>query len=232
MIDQDGQYVKLLSFFEISPHPLHSNTRAVSSMFMLDTIIRTLSLTSLDADNPATSRFKPKTVPAVSLALHQGPIASWGSDPGFTTSASQCNASDRTAPSNPARGCSCLSLSLGHRWSDAREHAPLWMATPGWDDAWTPGEIRKETCRRLCWHSMMLTAGFTSYMDATRRMVPEFFVGDPVNVRGLIYFRVSSIVDLVSIFIVVVDGTLVPWRGGDPSSARNVVLGEGHSMGT
>jgi len=178
---------------------------------MLDTIIRTLSLTLLDADNPAVIRFKPKTVPTVSLALCQDSIASWGSDPSFATSASQYNSSDRTAPSYPACGCSCLSLSLGHRWSAAREYAPLWMATPGWDDAWTPGEISKETCRRLCWHSMMLAAGFMSYMDASRRVMPEFFVGDPANVRRPTCLDLLSMVDLVSNFIVMVDGTLVPW---------------------
>ena len=161
------------------PHPLHSATRTASSMSMLDTIIRTLSLTFLDAENPAVVRFKPRTVPAVPFAVGNGPVPS--------TSTRRCNAFNSTAQPYPVHDCSCMSLSLGYRWPAARAHAPLWLSTPGWDDTWTPGETTKETCRRLCWHSMMLTALFTSHMHASGQVIPEFFVGDPVNVRGLLF---------------------------------------------
>ncbi|KAL4063290.1 hypothetical protein V8B97DRAFT_2026456 [Scleroderma yunnanense] len=188
-VDEElAQAAWLLAVLEVNPHPLHSATRTVSSMFMLDTIIRTLSLTFLDAGNPTVIRFKPKTVPTIPNALRQGSISSAINDlnsGGLATSTTQYGGFDGATRSYPIHGCSCVSLSLGHCWPAAHEHTPLWVSSPGWDDAWTPGEIRKETCRRLCWSSMILVAGFTSYMDAARRMMPDFFIGEPANLAIL-----------------------------------------------
>ncbi|KAG6330724.1 hypothetical protein ID866_8364, partial [Astraeus odoratus] len=156
-VDEElAQAAWLLAFFEICPHPHHSSDRSASSMFMLDTIIQTLSLTHLDMEHPAVTRFGPKTVPVVPAALcgsSPSSTQSWASDTGmseFTTFASQYYAPD-TARAYPVCGC----------------------------------EIRKETCRRLCWNSMMLAAGFTSYMDAAKRHMPELFIGKPANMMLL-----------------------------------------------
>ncbi|KAI8969630.1 hypothetical protein BD414DRAFT_502930 [Trametes punicea] len=64
----------LLAFFEICAHPLHSTARVRSSMRMLDSLLRSLGLLSIDADDPRVSIFT-SNVPAVTDArarrLHQ-----------------------------------------------------------------------------------------------------------------------------------------------------------------
>ena len=51
--------------FEIQAHPKSSSTRSRSAFLMLDSLIRSLSLTVLDVDDPRTSTFVPGTVPVV-----------------------------------------------------------------------------------------------------------------------------------------------------------------------
>jgi hypothetical protein len=57
--------LKVLSVFEINAHPQSQATRTQSSLNILDSIIRALTLTHLDSDNPATSRFARNGMPAM-----------------------------------------------------------------------------------------------------------------------------------------------------------------------
>lgn len=182
-VDEElAQAAWLLTFFEICPHPRHGGERTKSSLFMLDTIIRALSLATLDEENPAAVRFKRNTVPVVLSPRHTSPPSSSSS----WYSADECvDAFDGMSQSYPIRDCACTSLSLGQCWPASHEHTPCLVASAGWDDAWTPGEVRKETCRRLCWNSMMLAAGFLSYMHSAGLKPPDLFIGEPANIALL-----------------------------------------------
>ncbi|CDO71478.1 hypothetical protein BN946_scf184909.g72 [Trametes cinnabarina] len=57
----------LIAFFEICAHPLHSTARVRSSMGMLDSLLRSLGLLSIDAEDPRVSIFT-SSVPAVMAA--------------------------------------------------------------------------------------------------------------------------------------------------------------------
>jgi len=135
-------------------------------MVMLDSIIRSLSLTLVDADDPNATMFSPGTVPVVTPKR-----TVWFPDEPLS----------RDSPDRNENGCSCHQITLGEKWRSAAEHAPLWGATPAWDDSWTEGEIRKESCRRLCWSAMTLAAGHISYTTAHRSQCLDLFISDPAN---------------------------------------------------
>lgn len=80
--------------------------------------------------------------------------------------------------------CACMKLSLVHNWPQANEHTPMWLCTPAWHPNWTEAEIRREECRRLCWNTLSLTAGYTSYRAALGVSQHELFVVQPANVSG------------------------------------------------
>jgi hypothetical protein len=137
-------------------------------MVMLDSIIRSLSLTLVDADDPNATMFSPGTVPVVTSPNR----TVWFPDEPIS----------RDSPERNESGCSCHQITLGEQWPSTAEHAPLWGSTPAWDDSWTEGEIRKESCRRLCWSSMILAAGYISYTTAHRSQGLDLFISDPANV--------------------------------------------------
>lgn len=81
--------------------------------------------------------------------------------------------------------CACMKLSLVNNWPLANEHTPMWLCTPAWHPDWTEAEIRREECRRLCWNTLSLTAGYTSYRAALGVSQHELFVIQPANVSGV-----------------------------------------------
>ncbi|KAJ6621869.1 hypothetical protein B0H10DRAFT_2016158 [Mycena sp. CBHHK59/15] len=170
--DTLAQSAWILAMFEVCAHPNHSTDRSYSSMIMLDSIIRSLSLTTVDLDNPHTSTFSPGRVPAVRPSpgtLHNRcPTISYQNSPSLPLS-------------NPERGCSCNSMTLGQQWAPAFEHTPLWAQTPAWSASWSESEIRKESCRRLCWSSMILAAGHSAYSSVSQGHNLDLFISDPSN---------------------------------------------------
>jgi hypothetical protein len=143
---------------------------------MLDMIMRCLSLTFLDADNPHSAKFSRRSVPTI--APHTWNLPQQVLYPGDHLLSTPGDAQ----PQYPIQGCSCSSMSLGTRWPGAYEYTPLWVSTPGWDDSWTEVEVRKELCRRLCWSALSLVSGHTSYVTATKRSPAELFLIEPANV--------------------------------------------------
>lgn len=160
--------LQLLALFEVCAHPRHSSERCTSALVVLDSIIRSLSLTLVDADDPNATHFSRGSVPAVPDRPQQR--SAWLPEPLSVPH-----------PSDTA-GCSCSSLTLVEHWPSATEHTPLWAPTPAWNVSWSEGEIRKESCRRLCWSSMILAAGHISYTTANRAHAPDLFIADPANV--------------------------------------------------
>lgn len=147
----------------------------MASMAMLDSIIRTLSLTSIDAADKDVSVFTSHHVPSVQVNLEQASKLFWDSP-------------ETPAPDAHGASCECAALSLGHRWASAAEHTPLWLSTPAWDDNWTDNEVRKESCRRLVWSTVTLAAAHSSYATAQKSSGPDLFVSNPSNVQCLSAF--------------------------------------------
>lgn len=153
---------------------------------MLDSIIRGLSLTFVDADDPNTSIFSPGAVPAVAEQRQDV----WHPDQPLQRlpSGGQVSYNPRSAHHHVATGdgCSCHTMTLNDHWPEGKDHVPLWALTPAWSATWSEGEIRKESCRRLCWSSMILAAGHASYTTAHRSThTLNLFISDPANVRTL-----------------------------------------------
>ncbi|KAG1745927.1 uncharacterized protein EDB91DRAFT_1049694 [Suillus paluster] len=173
--DSLAQAAWLLAFFEICPHPQHSPERALSAMFMLDMIIRSLGLTFLDIDSPHSAKFSPLSVPTITPHT-------WVSPRQVVYPADNLLATlNDTQSRHSLQGCSCSSMTLGQRWSRAYEYTPLWVTTPAWDDNWSETEVRKEGCRRLCWSALSLIAGHTSYVTSRKLSPAELFLGEPAN---------------------------------------------------
>ena len=147
---------QLLAMFEMCAHPYHSSERSSSSLVMLDSIIRSLALTSIDANEPSASVFSPRAVPVVPVPA--------------------------LARVSRQEGCSCRTLTLGHVSRSSHEHTPLWAATAAWHPDWTYAEIRKEESRRLCWSTLQLAAGHTAHAAAFSTPPLDFFCIQPGNV--------------------------------------------------
>ncbi|PFH53893.1 hypothetical protein AMATHDRAFT_186506 [Amanita thiersii Skay4041] len=176
-----AQAAWVLALFEVCAHPKHTTARSRSALAQLDSLIQYLSLTSLDANDPNASIFSPRSVPAVPGTTPQW-VAETYYESYHSTSSHVNNFHGHTSSAPLVKsGCSCKAITLAAQWPLAHEHAPLWGPTPAWNSTWTEGEIRKESCRRLCWSSMILAAGHTSYTAATRTKSPELFIADPAN---------------------------------------------------
>ncbi|KAJ3928382.1 MAG: hypothetical protein NXY57DRAFT_1021362 [Lentinula lateritia] len=160
-----AQAAWLLALFEVCAHPDHSTSRSVSAIVMLDSIIRCLALTVLDAYDPNTSVFAAGQVPSINVRSSDGNVYIPHHERNASTSS----------------GCSCLSRTLGKYWSKCVEHAPLWATTPAWDPTWSEAEIRKEASRRLCWAAISLAAGHVSYASANDSHIPDLHIADPSN---------------------------------------------------
>ncbi|KAJ7176007.1 hypothetical protein C8R46DRAFT_1080390 [Mycena filopes] len=169
-----AQAAWILAMFEVCAHPGHTSERSTSAMVTLDSIIRSLSLTFVDANDPHTSTFSSGKVPAVATSV--GRVYN-----GHAQGNHNYPYSSRSLPISTDRGCSCSSLTLRDQWPEALEHTPLWAQTPAWNASWSEAEIRKESCRRLCWSSMKLAAGHSAYSSANQFHGVTLFIGDPAN---------------------------------------------------
>ena len=78
--------------------------------------------------------------------------------------------------------CVCSELNLGRLWPDAKDHVPFWLNAPGWNPTWTDAEIRREECRRLCWNTLHLFAGYTTYRTSLGLNLLDLFLLHPSNV--------------------------------------------------
>jgi hypothetical protein len=171
--------------FEICAHPHHSTERSTSSMMILDSIIHYLRLTCIDANDPHVSKFTPRSVPVVNSeslrARDNTNISSYYNLQNIDTSSGLFVFSSHPDDSLNHRrsGCYCASITLGSTPS-----TPLWSFTPMWPSSFSEGEIRKESCRRLCWSSITLAAGHVSYSSACMTRSLNLFIGNPANVSA------------------------------------------------
>lgn len=181
---------KVLSFFELCAHPRHQLSRIGSAVEVLDSIIRLLGITYLDANDPAVSTFTRNAVPAVDASSEEYFSASQSfsssmSIPSPTQLHAQQQQSAVDTTTSGSR-CSCDSLSLGSQWPEAQSQVPGWITTPMWNPEWTEGEMKKEECRRLCWSTLLLVSGRSSYSDAINWRLQELFTLEPSNVGTIL----------------------------------------------
>ncbi|KAI9464587.1 hypothetical protein BJY52DRAFT_1114909 [Lactarius psammicola] len=184
----DGELAQaawVLSFFEVCAHPQNQATRTQSSLDILDSIIRALTMTNLDSDSPAASRFASSGMPVVDARpVGYFPTTEHNRN-SVPTSLSTRQYMQRphmaVDPTIHTSRCSCDELSLGRHWPEVQRQVPLWVATPTWNREWSEGEIKKEECRRLCWSALMLISSHTSYAAAANWRHSDFFVMDPSN---------------------------------------------------
>ena len=186
----------MLAFFEICAHPQHQPTRMQSSLNILDSILRLLAMTDLDANNPTASTFGRNAVPVVEVSPEKNVSTSKCHQDSMSTPlpTQQCAQQQQSLIdiTIPESRCPCDKLSLGSQWPEAHTQVPFWVSTPMWNREWSEGEIKKEECRRLCWSTLMLVTGQTSYSDALNWRLQELFTVEPSNV-GTILHRLTSL---------------------------------------
>jgi hypothetical protein len=161
-----------------------------SSLNILDSVLRLLAMTDLDADNPTVSKFSRNAVPTVEVSSEEYvPTSECLQNSTSIPSPTQQDA-PRQQPlidaNIPESGCPCDKLSLGSQWPEAHKQVPFWVSTPTWNREWSEGEIKKEECRRVCWSSLMLVSGQTSFADAVNCRVQDLFMLEPSNVGAIL----------------------------------------------
>ena len=193
--------MQLFAVFEIQAHPLRSDTRMNAAFNLLDALIRSLALTTLDAADPRASTFAPGAVPIVPAS----PIGDgYEAIPPFGVTPLP----HLQAPPNPwyvpskrglytmedvhaggVRHCGCGMYSLGYSWPRSLELVPTWTVMPAWPvdigaDV-DEGAIQKEECRRLVWGALTLAASHNSVMVAgTDKEHQALWIKDAANVRA------------------------------------------------
>ncbi|KIK02612.1 hypothetical protein K443DRAFT_131780 [Laccaria amethystina LaAM-08-1] len=183
----------ILALFESCAHPEYTPDRFARSLVTLDELIRSLSLTSIDAHDRDVVRFPPGQVPVVLL------------DGGGEEGERKCSCiafmgDSHTRTGGAAGGDShnvggnAHSVSGGAGAGDSSTNSTCPPTLP-WDPAWTAREVRDEEIRRLCWGALVLVAGFSAQCAAFNKDMPKFFLMNPANYAllfpGEVFDRVS-----------------------------------------
>lgn len=155
---------QILAVFESSAHHLYTPERERQSLILLDHIVRALGLTFLDNNEPEVSAFTPNTVPVAHKRSYD-----------------RMSKDGLRSPGSSSRKCACVPVPPNA--SMAADHfSSSWTYAPPWDPAWTPDEMHKEACRRLCWSALNLVASYTSHCIAFRKEPTDLYLTDPANV--------------------------------------------------
>ncbi|KAG0700822.1 hypothetical protein DFH29DRAFT_602797 [Suillus ampliporus] len=165
----------IIAVYESSAHPLYTPERARRSLAYLDGIVRQLGLTFLDGNEPDVSTFTPNAVPIAHRRRAFDPMSKDGV----------------RSPHSIPRKCDCIPLPPNPSIA-TDQFSSSWSFTPPWDPSWTPEEIHKETCRRLCWSALNLVARYTSHCIAFQKEPTDLFLTDPSNFRLLFPGEVSQ----------------------------------------
>ncbi|KAI0764498.1 hypothetical protein BD413DRAFT_575275 [Trametes elegans] len=180
----------LLAIFEIQAHPKLTRQRTHEAMATLDSLIRYLSLTTLDVDDARATVFVPHAVPIVQSGAP--PIVTSGAtayDPSphtlLTYSGSEQTSTTLAMADSVPPGkwhCGCQAYSLKYHWPVVQDLAPQWGQMPRWPKDIDEGEMRKEECRRLVWSSVMLAATQSTKSTAGTDWEPQhLWIKDPAN---------------------------------------------------
>ena len=165
--------LQFIAYYEMQSPPGHNYDRLRSSMFLLDSLIRLLSLNTLDAGLPGSEY----SVFATSNHFLADPTHA---QPTFYDGVH--------GPGEIGQpGCECAKFTLKKQWPNVSDIAPLWGATTIWPDELPEGEIRKEEARRVVWSSIMLVAGHAGYASAEAQLEKtDLFIKDYHNVCAIL----------------------------------------------
>lgn len=196
--------------------------RVRSALAVMDSLVRTLAISSLDRNDHRVSMFSARSVPTVSSpSSSSSPMNPWQGGH---------QAMSGAHVSAPQDECACSAYTLGNNWAQAREYTPLWLMTPAWNKDSSDAETRKEESRRLVWSCVTLIAGYTSYTSASNPLpTMDLFLMEPANV--CLPFGVCA-VDPVCTNILMTSAIVrvtLPWRvsGASVTEAGK----QGYSLG-
>jgi len=136
--------------FESCCHPAHSESRARSALFILDSLILGLGFLDLDKEEYNVTIFNPNSVRTLFSP--------------FPDDIGQAAISRRATK----QGCSCSDFQLSTMSPSCRKLTPLWLATPGWSEEWDDVETRREEQRRLVCSALGLTSAYMSYYGSLK----------------------------------------------------------------
>lgn len=183
----------ILALFESCAHPDHTPDRFARSLVTLDELIRSLSLTSIDAHDRDVVRFPPGQVPVVLLDGGGEEGERKCSCVGFAND-SHTRIGGAAGGDSHNVGEDAHSVSGGAGAGDSPTNSTCSPTLP-WDPAWTAREIRNEEVRRLCWGALVLVAGFSAQCAAFNKDMPNFYLMNPTNYAllfpGEVFDRVS-----------------------------------------
>jgi len=134
-------------------------------MTYLDGIVRQLGLTFLDSNEPDVSMFTPNAVPIAHRRRAFDPMPKDGI----------------RSPHSLPHKCDCIPIPANSSIA-TDQFSSSWSFTPPWDPSWTPEEMHKEACRRICWSALNLVARYTSHCIAFQKEPTDLFLTDPSNV--------------------------------------------------
>ena len=149
-------------------------------MFLLDSLIRLLSLNTLDAGLPGSEY----SVFATSNHFLADPTHA---QPSFYDGVHRPACHAVVTGQIGQHGCECAKFTLKKQWPNVSDIAPYWGATTIWPDELAEGEIRKEEARRVVWSSIMLVAGHAGYASAEAQLEKtDLFIKDYHNVCAIL----------------------------------------------
>ncbi|KAJ7082426.1 hypothetical protein B0H15DRAFT_993850 [Mycena belliarum] len=152
----------ILVLYESSAHPQYHPDRIAAALRLLDEILQTVGVATLDEDDPHFTRFAPGAGPIVSSVPLPHPTR---------------------LPHE--RRCTCACTPQGA--PPLGVPAPL-----RWDPRWSATEVRDEECRRLAWSALSLASAHLVQCAAFARAMPELALSDPANYAVLFPGEVSE----------------------------------------
>ena len=198
---------QMLAMFELQAHPRTGCGRAQSAFRVLDSLVRGLGLTTLDAEDPRASIFLPGAVPVVpdsglvpacapaapprALVPQLHGHAEADLLAGYVTEVpGVLGQGDNGGGGAGKWRCGCGAYALGSAWPRAWQLAPAWATMPMWPEEAGEGALAKEECRRVVWAAMMLTVSHNTKTTAgTDRETQHLYIKDPANVSRALPLR-------------------------------------------
>ncbi|KAI0754622.1 hypothetical protein C8Q80DRAFT_1139976 [Daedaleopsis nitida] len=166
-----------IACFEFQGHPDQSWSRRRSALVLLDSMIRLLALTSIDAGLPQAKYSIFQTF------SQEHPAGSPSPDTGQDVSAHSNPGSAETSTPASSGGCRCNEYMLRKQWPTISQVAPLWGVVSMWPLDMSEAEVLKEECRRTVWSSVILCAG--------HYCVTSDHPGEPVDLTIMDYRKLS-----------------------------------------
>lgn len=158
-VDQTLAHAALvLAVFECCPHPQHSRQRFVEAIKLMDAIIQTFQLLSMDVHDPRTSIFVEGVVPSPDALVTV------------------------TASSPPSLRPPDVDSDIPET-GDASA-IRRWAPSPYWPVEWSFATIAQDECRRMCWTASTLAASCLTWQHTIGEAPAKLYLGAPENVSS------------------------------------------------